>query len=144
MPLVVDANLLVSLAIDLPYSEAAQARVEGWLADGESLFSPELWEYEATTSVRKWAVQRAVSSEEIERALLRLDALPVESVSTDAVLRRSALVWAARLGHFAAYDGFYVALAERLETELWTADGRLARGCQAAGAKFVRPLSSDD
>lgn len=138
MPLVVDANLLVAMAVPLPYSPAVAALLDRWLDEGESLFSPSLWEYEATTAIRKYAVQQAATPERIERAMQTLDDLPFQSIPTDADLRRAALAWAERLGHHAAYDGFYVALADRLETELWTADRRLANGCTTLGVDFVR------
>jgi predicted nucleic acid-binding protein len=141
MPLVVDANVLVALAVPLPYSAAAGARMDGWIEVGEILVSPALWEYEATSAIRKYAVQRDVEAAEIQQALLRLDSLPVESIPNDPDLRRAALIWAARLGHHAAYDSFYVALAERLGTELWSADLRLVNGCAAQGTHFVKPIS---
>jgi predicted nucleic acid-binding protein len=114
------------------------ALLDRWLDEGESLFSPSLWEYEATTAIRKYAVQQSATPERTERAMRTLDDLPLQSIPTDPDLRRAALAWAKRLGHHAAYDGFYVALAERLETELWTADRRLANGCAALGVEFVQ------
>ncbi len=43
----------------------------------------------------------------------------------DQDLAHRALHWSARLGQAKAYDSFYLALAEREETMLWSADGRL-------------------
>lgn len=140
MPVVVDANLLVAVALPLPYSVDVEQQMDRWLDEGESLFSPALWEYEATTAVRKYAVQQTPTKERIERAMLRLDSLPVQSIPTDPDLRRSALAWAQRLGHHPAYDAAYVALAERLGVDLWTADRRLANGCIAAGFSTVRRI----
>ena len=62
--------------------------------------------------------------------------LGVEAIHSDLDLCQSALVWAERLGQSKSFDGFYMALAERLgaerlKVELWTGDGRLLnRVCQ--------------
>ena len=79
-----------------------------------------------------------------DHVMLGLDSLPVRSVPTDPDLRRSALSWAERLGQFAAYDSFYVALAERLGCEVWTADRRLANAAAAIGDGLVKSLPLSD
>ena len=48
----------------------------------------------------------------------------------DAGLHRRALDLAERFDLPAAYDGHYLALAERLDAEFWTADRRLAQAVQ--------------
>jgi predicted nucleic acid-binding protein len=142
MPTVVDANLLLALVLPLPYSEAAEELLDRWLDEGESLISPSIWEYEAVSAVRKYVVQQRATPEQADHLMLGLDSLPVRSVPTDPELRRSALSWADRLGQFAAYDSFYVALAERLGCDVWTADKRLANAAAAVGADIVRSLSA--
>lgn len=51
--------------------------------------------------------------------------LGVEVFTCDVSMSRAVLTWAARLGQSKAYEGFYLALAERLGADLWTADERL-------------------
>jgi predicted nucleic acid-binding protein len=53
--------------------------------------------------------------------------LGVELHAPQDALARSAYEWTLRLNRGAAYDSFYLALAERLRCELWTADQRLVR-----------------
>jgi predicted nucleic acid-binding protein len=53
---------------------------------------------------------------------------------------RRALDWSARLGQGKAYDGQYLATAERAGAELWTADRKLANAATAAGAGWVRSI----
>lgn len=55
-------------------------------------------------------------------AVLDLD---VEFVRPDKALALQANKWRAKLNRGAAYDSFYVALAERLQCDLWTADKKL-------------------
>ncbi len=79
-------------------------------------------------------VQRAV------RAALKT---APKRVPLDTSLCLAALTWAERLGQTKAYDAFYLALAEGLSAEFWTADKRLARRARHAGADFVRLLGKE-
>ena len=45
----------------------------------------------------------------------------------DKLLAQRAFAWTERLQRAAAYDSFYLALAEVRECDLWTVDKRLAR-----------------
>lgn len=53
------------------------------------------------------------------------------------VPERSAFDWATRLRQRAAYDGFYLAAAEQLGAELWTADKALASNAGQLGESWV-------
>ena len=69
-----------------------------------------------------------------------LEELPVTLVPPDAVQSRRAFAWTRRLNRAAAYDSVclrqqYLALAEGLQCELWTADKRL---CNAVDLPWVR------
>jgi predicted nucleic acid-binding protein len=50
---------------------------------------------------------------------------------------RTALDWAERAGQAKAYDAQYLALAEEMRAEFWTADERLVRDVQQAGADWA-------
>jgi predicted nucleic acid-binding protein len=63
-----------------------------------------------------------------------------EEFPPDWEVDRNALVWAERIGQRAAYDAVYLALAEYLNAELWTADKRLADAAQVAGVEGVFSL----
>jgi len=64
----------------------------------------------------------------------------MEYFACDISMSRAALTWAARLGQSKAYDGFYLALAERLGADLWTADERLLNRMRQLGVAWVRWL----
>jgi hypothetical protein len=48
-----------------------------------------------------------------------------------------------RLGQSKAYDAFYLALAERLKAEFWTADQRLANGARQLGANWAHWIGEE-
>ena len=135
---VLDASVGVALVLPLPYSVQATALL-GELR-GTEIQVPVLWEYEVVSTLRKAVAGGSLASEAAERALDRLLALPDVRVAPDPPLHRSALRWAERIGQIVAYDAQYLALAERLGADFWTADRRLARCAQETGADWVRCL----
>jgi predicted nucleic acid-binding protein len=65
-------------------------------------------------------------------------ALEVEVAPITPGRCRVAFSWAEKLGQARAYDSFYLALAEELETTFITADKRLANGARQRGLSWVR------
>jgi predicted nucleic acid-binding protein len=126
MSQVVDANLTVALVLPTPYSTKAQALWERWSAEAADVFAPDLWAYEITSALRKAMSITSMPLLEAEAHLETLMRLGVQLVPPTLELDRLALQWAEHLGQTVAYDAHYVALAERLGGELWTADRRLA------------------
>lgn len=144
MRVVVDANLLVAQVLELDYSQAAQAQLTEWLEEGVLLHAPTLWRYEAVSALRKNIAHALLDDEEAKIAVRALDRLGIQEVRPSVPLEERSLVWARRLGHQVAYDATYVALAEILESELWTADRRLARAGREAGADWIQILDGSD
>ncbi|MBN2002688.1 MAG: type II toxin-antitoxin system VapC family toxin [Anaerolineae bacterium] len=130
MKAVVDANVALALVLPLPYSPQAQALWESWRAPGTLIYAPDLWAYEITAALRKAMVTLRLPLPEAETRLQTLLALGVRLAAPTMELHLRALLWAERAGQTVAYDGHYLALAEALNCEFWTADARLARGLQ--------------
>ena len=63
--------------------------------------------------------------EEGRRALALTEMLGIQLISPDVDQVRTAFDWTVRLERAAAYDSFYLALAETLRCDFWTADRRL-------------------
>jgi predicted nucleic acid-binding protein len=135
---VIDANLAVWTVLPVVAGENVVPRFEAWGRQGVRLAAPMLWLAEATSAIRLAVYSRAVSDQAGQAALDGLFDLEVEAVPLDAQLCRSAFEWAGRLGQARAYDGFYLALAEQLGAEFWTADRRLSNGARQVGAHWVR------
>lgn len=74
--------------------------------------------------LRKKVHRGVLSPEEGERAFDTVHRLPVQ-VLTPSDLHRRAWELAARFNRPAAYDAHYLALAEMMNCEFWTADRRL-------------------
>ncbi len=123
---VVDANLSRALVLATPYSDRAQILLERWSSQQAAVFAPDLWAYELTSALRKAMVVTGMNLAEAETRLGALTQLGVCLVPPTPQLHRSALRWAHRLVPTAAYDAPYLALAEFLGCDFWTADRRQA------------------
>ena len=75
-----------------------------------------------------------------EAAALAEDLFSEFDFASPPLLHRRALQLASELGQGAAYDAHYLALAEALECEYWTADDRFYRAARTAYAS-VHSLS---
>ena len=123
--IVVDANLCVALTIPLAYSDAAAKQWLFWETNHVQIHTPLLWEYEIVSALRKAIAVHLISKKEAENAFQRMLVLGVERSIPDPDLHRSALRWAELANQTVAYDSQYLALAEALQADFWTADKRL-------------------
>lgn len=126
--LCVDANL-VFRGIAEPDNAAVQRVWQRWRRERRSLAAPRLLRYEVTNALHRAQQHGLLSRGTAVAALRAVLALPIRLHEDDGLHER-ALDLAGRFGLAAAYDAHYVALAEQLGVELWTADRRLARAVQ--------------
>lgn len=123
---VVDASVVVDWVapgamIDVP----ATRLLRQWVASGEELGAPRLL-FEETLNALLTGVRRGRwASVDADRAATLLDRLPLRRVDTDED-RRRAWELARQYDNWPIYDMVYVAVAERLDAPLVTADARLA------------------
>ena len=134
-PMVVDASLVFRLILPGPHQAEVQSLVAGWLTQDYEMYAPSLWVYELTSALCKTVQFGQVTAEEGARTLALALRLGVRLVAPDDELVRRAFEWTLRLDRAAAYDSFYLAVAEGLQCELWTADRRLHR---AVDRRWVR------
>ena len=126
-PLVVDASVAFRLILPGPQQDHYRSLMTQWVHDGNQLLAPTLWVYEMTSALCKAVRFGELSLEEGQRALGLAQALGIELMHPDDHQVRLAFEWTVSLNRAAAYDSFYLALAETLGCELWTADKRLTR-----------------
>jgi len=134
-PLVIDASFAFRLILPGPQQAQFRSLVTQWLGDRHELVAPALWLYELTSALCKAVRFSELTPEEGERALALARSLGVELISPDSEQARAAFHWTIQLNRAAAYDSFYLALAERLQCTLWTADRHL---CKAVDQPWVR------
>jgi predicted nucleic acid-binding protein len=138
--LVLDASLVTALVLPVPAAEPANRFLAQAYREDIRLLAPDLWVAEVTSALRREVYAKTVTYDAADRYLARLFRLGIETVMLDRDLAHRALGWAARLGQAKAYDSFYLALAEREQTVLWSADGRLvdrARQLKLSWVKLV-------
>ena len=117
--IVVDASVLANaLADDHVAGEAARAELRA----ADQVTAPDLVDVETVSVLRKRWLSRTLTDQRFEVAVGYLLQLRFERVPTLRLMRRAFELRA----NVSAYDACYVALAERLDCELVTADGRLA------------------
>jgi predicted nucleic acid-binding protein len=138
--IVVDANVVLAQALELRYAAAARSRFARWIADDAPLFAPSLWHYEVASALRKVVVAGTIAPATAAAMAVKFCALGIRDVAPSAELQERALAWAAALDAPVAYDAAYLAAAESLGAELWTADGKLARAAAAVGVAWVRQI----
>jgi predicted nucleic acid-binding protein len=133
---VIDANLAIYSVLNTPQSiQAAEAQAY-FQRQQASLFAPLLWWFEVTSVIHRYFFDKLITaSVAIEALDILFSDLAVEPVEN---LYRSAFDWASRLQQKAAYDGFYLAAAEHLGAELWTADQALGKRARQLGVSWVR------
>lgn len=140
MKIVPDSNLVVALVISLPYSEAAARKMQAWQEQNAELLVPTLWSYEVASTLRKAVASRSISADTAVANLQDILSMGIREVPPTPALHQQALEWAARLNQTVAYDAAYLALAESVEAEFWTADRRLANAARSSGALWVNYL----
>lgn len=119
-PLVIDASVALKWLVEESGSEAALA------LQGRDLAAPALLRIEAANVLRTM-VARGDAEGEVALDLLRLlQSAPVTIVDADEALEARALELAIDLSH-PVYDCVYLALAERMNRILVTADGRFLK-----------------
>lgn len=127
-PLCIDANLVIRLVAD-PDDELVRSTWERWDAEHRRIAAPTLLFYEVANALYRYQRARMMSSSALRLALKAAQALPLRLYG-EPELHTRALDLAERFSLPAAYDAHYLALADWLGAEFWTADLRLARVVQ--------------
>jgi predicted nucleic acid-binding protein len=134
---VLDANLVLSLFLPLPYSGQASTHFVTWRRDRVDLLAPTLLQCEVNSALYRALEAGVVLGAEARAALQDLQALNIRYISPDPELHDRAWHWAGRLNQSKTYDAQYLALAEMERADCWTADRRLANGARQAGLGWV-------
>ncbi|MFQ5898370.1 MAG: type II toxin-antitoxin system VapC family toxin [Candidatus Methylomirabilia bacterium] len=132
-PLVVDASVVLKWQLEDEQAVAhAVALRDDFLLHGRvSLAAPSLLIFELTNAMVTATRQGRLSRHQAEEGLATLLATGIRLVPVDASRIFSlSLEW-----KVSAYDGAYLALAEKLDSEVWTGDRAFYTACRRKGSR---------
>lgn len=137
---VIDASVIVALFAPQPATDASIAFLEEALAR-DTLLAPDCLFYEVTAALRR--LERTSAYHSADEDLLKLHDLPITTTPCRALMLLAASI--SRRHMLSPYDAFYLALAQRANAPLITADERLVNGAKGKGfdARSVSGAMSD-
>lgn len=124
-PVVIDASIALRWLLPDLLSEASWVLFEQTARDGKRITAPTLWVYEVVSGLTKAIYLQNLPPDKARKGLGQLFALGTQLVDANELLSERALDWTLRLRRTAAYDSYYLALAELLNCPFWTADRKL-------------------
>ena len=139
----VDASLAIKLLVDEADSTEALAQWETWVRSGTMIYAPRLFVWECANAVRCAVVQGRLPADEAVDAIQRLTDIDVDLVNVEDDVVHVYRSFVAKYDMPAVYDATYLAAADMLGCELWTADRRLYRTVGHA-LPWVMPFGFDD
>ena len=141
LPVVIDASFSLSILLDHPLQRAALIVADTLKRDGMQMVAPSLWVYETTSSICKAVRFEMLTTDEAMQIITLLETMGVELVPPDEIYNKRSFNLTIRLNRAAAYDSYYLALAESIKCDLWTADKKLYRVAQKNEITYVRHIS---
>ena len=120
---VVDASLAFKWLVSEENSDKARAISRSWANQGIQAAAPYLMPVEVTNALHRRVLRGELSVEDAVRLLEYLLASGIE-LRDEPDLHARALQLASQLRQGAIYDAHYLALADILGCEFWTADER--------------------
>lgn len=130
---VVDASLAFKWLVQETDTAKALMLLDAWDRQGVRVAAPHLLPFEVTNALHRRVVPGELTIEGAADRIGRLLASRLELHETPD-LHGKALDLASALKQGAAYDAHYLALAETLGCELWTADERFFRAARAVSS----------
>jgi predicted nucleic acid-binding protein len=140
-PVVIDASFCLSILLNHPLQKASLVVADTMKREGMQMVAPSLWAYETTSSICKAVHFQMVTVDDAEQILFLLEDLGVRLIPPDEIDKKQVFNLTMRLNRSAAYDSYYLALAESLKCDLWTADKKLYQVAQNNDMAWVRHVS---
>jgi len=134
----VDASIILRYALR-PDDSPIQELWQSWISEEIHLVAPTLLFYEVTNGLYQQQKNNILSPETIWQTLELSLELPITLVN-EANLHLKAREIAMRYNLPATYDAHYLALAEWMDIELWTADQRLVNTLKPFKVKWVKGI----
>ncbi len=141
--LVIDAGIGWRLFAPHPDQALLGRRLTEQRQAGVRLAAPTFWRYEVTSILTKAIYFKQLTADEAVQAVRLSELFEIDLLPPDHDLAASALDWTVKLQRVAAYDSFYLALAQRLGCGLWTVDRKLASSAGVPWVHFVGSIAED-
>ena len=122
--IVLDSGVLLATVLVEPFSNAARTLIGELIKSGLEISVPTLFLYEIVAVLRKNTNRGLLTATDAVKYRDVLLAQPVQPIIDHGLLRRAHEL-AESLNRPSAYDAQYLALAERLNCDFWTADEKL-------------------
>ncbi len=132
---VVDASLIIKAI--LPNSDSSTCQKALLQLSEAKLAAPALWVYEITSTFAKAVHFGQIEEDEGRAAIHQALTLGVQIILPDETQSLLAYQWTLKLNRASSYDCFYLAIAEALDADFWTADQRLFRSLESFGLKWL-------
>jgi predicted nucleic acid-binding protein len=132
----IDASIVLRHVL-LPDDVPIQKVWQSWVSRGMRLVAPSLLFYEVTNALYQQQRNQYLSPETIWAALEYSLDLPITLVNEKNLHLRAREI-AMQFNLPAAYDAHYLALAEWMDIELWTADQRLINTLKPFKVRWVK------
>ena len=123
---VVDASLTFKWLVEEEHSDKAHAILQSWDNHDITPVAPHLMPFEVANALHRRVVRGELTVEVAAELIQSLLSSRLELHAPPGLYGR-ALELASQLNQGAVYDAHYLSLAESLDCELWTADGRFFR-----------------
>ena len=131
----VDASLAFKWLVEEENSDRATGLARHWDDQGSQLAAPQLMPFEVANALHRRVLRDELTVGVAVDLMQDLISLGVAFHGTPDLHSR-ALVLASQLKQGAAYDAHYLALAESLGCEVWTADQRFYRAAASVDANL--------
>lgn len=140
-----DSGILIASVLREPLTKHAQELLKHWRENTVQISAPYLLQYEIVAAIRKNAYRRLITDIEANDMRDRLLGIPARLFFDTDLLRR-AYELSEQLHRPTAYDAQYLAVAERLECDFWTADEKLynAAAGQLAWVRWLGHFTPTD
>jgi predicted nucleic acid-binding protein len=134
---VIDAGIALRLVTVNDLQARCRNLVDELVKNSLKLCAPMLWACETTSGLTKALYFQQITIDEARVGLEQLADLGVALTLPDGLQNRLAFDWTVRLKRAAAYDSYYLALAESLSCALWTTDSRLVNAVKLGWVRLV-------
>ena len=133
---VIDASVVVKAI--MPNDKQEQCKILISRFEFLQPVAPALWMYEITSAFTKSVHFGLLTASECRSGIAQAMSLGVELVAPDEGQTNLAVDWILKLKRAASYDSYYLALAETLGVDFWTADERLRNALKDTRLAWLR------